>query len=314
MADASPSLVERVLSGDRRAIARALSVVEVGGGESEALIDALYAHTGTAWRLGVTGPPGAGKSTLTDRLVSMVREGGETVAVVAVDPSSPFTGGALLGDRIRMADRLDDDGVFVRSLAARGAKGGLARATEAACDVFDAAGFDVVIVETVGVGQGEVDVAEAADTVLVVLVPESGDAIQALKAGLMEIADVFCVNKADHPNAGRLVRDLRQTLSLRPAADWEIPVLKTDARSGDGVNVLMDALSRHNDHVRENWKQIRQERLHRRIRSAVEESWREEFWSTKRREALLREIERVDAKAASPYAIAKQIRRDPRTT
>lgn len=309
MVDASPILSERVFSGDRRAVARALSVVEAGGEESEALIDDLYAHTGTAWRLGITGPPGAGKSTLTDRLVATLRERGESVAVVAVDPSSPFTGGALLGDRIRMADRLNDDGVFVRSLAARGAKGGLARAAEAACDVFDAGGFEVVILETVGVGQGEVDVAEAADTVLVVLVPESGDAIQALKAGLMEIADIFCVNKADHPNVGRLVRDLRQTLSLRASTEWEIPVRKTIARSGKGVDELFEELARHRKYIEANREKIRKRRLHRRIREAVEWSWRAEFWSPERREALSREIERIDPKETSPYKIAERLRR-----
>ena len=190
-----------VLAGRRRAVARALTAVENGLPGADDLVDALYPHTGRAWRLGVTGPPGAGKSTLVDRLVGAFRQRGETVAVVAVDPSSPFTGGALLGDRVRMDRHADDDGVFVRSLAARGALGGLSEAAEAACDVFDAAGFGVVVVETVGVGQGEIDVAEACDTTLVVLVPESGDAVQAMKAGLMEVADVFAVNKADKPEA-----------------------------------------------------------------------------------------------------------------
>ena len=193
MPDAS-ALAPDVLAGRRRAVARALTAVENGLPGADALVDALYPHTGRAWRLGVTGPPGAGKSTLVDRLVGALRQRGETVAVVAVDPSSPFTGGALLGDRVRMDRHADDDGVFVRSLAARGALGGLSEAAEAACDVFDAAGFGVVVVETVGVGQGEIDVAEACDTTLVVLVPESGDAVQAMKAGLMEVADVFAAS------------------------------------------------------------------------------------------------------------------------
>src|SRR5690606_6304465 len=191
--------------------------------------------------------------------------------------------GALLGDRVRLSERLGDDGVFYRSLAARGAGGGLSEATEAACDVLDAAGFDVVIVETVGVGQGELDVAEAADTVAVVLVPESGDAIQAMKAGLMEIADVFCVNKADHPDANAIVGALRSMLRLRTppgADDWTPPVVKTVATEAEGIEAFVEAMQRHRDWLAEagRWQRKREERLRRRVRRLVQDAWRERFW------------------------------------
>ena len=299
----SPDLVPDVLAGRRRAVARALTAVENGDAP---LADALYPHTGRAWRLGVTGPPGAGKSTLTDRLVGALRARGETVAVVAVDPSSPFTGGALLGDRVRLADRADDNGVFVRSLAARGALGGLAVAAEAAVDVFDAAGYDVVILETVGVGQGELDVAETADTTLVVLVPESGDAVQAMKAGLMEVASAFCVNKADHPDAGLLVRALRQMLHLRPAAadGWTVPVTKTSALTGDGIADLLATLDAHRAHLAPRWDALRAERLRRRVRRLVEAGWAERFWTARRRAELSAALDALGPESRTPHRIA----------
>lgn len=306
------ALAEAVLAGNRRAVARAITRVENAMPGAEALVDALYPHTGHAWRIGLTGPPGAGKSTLTDRLIGHFREAGQTVGVVAVDPSSPFTGGALLGDRVRLSERLGDAGTFYRSLASRGAGGGLSEATEAACDILDAAGFDVVLIETVGVGQGELDVAEAADTVAVVLVPESGDAIQAMKAGLMEIADVFCVNKADNPDANALVGAIRSTLRLRqPQREeaWTPPVVITVATEAEGLDALTAALAEHRAWLEAGgrWQAKREARLRRRVRRLVQAAWRRRFWTPERLGALEAAVRTLDGAERAPHALAARI-------
>ncbi|HSJ27520.1 MAG TPA: methylmalonyl Co-A mutase-associated GTPase MeaB [Acidimicrobiia bacterium] len=243
----SSQLAERVLAGDRRALARAISVVE--DSEDTELLSLLHPHGGGARIVGITGAPGSGKSTLTDRLIAEARTAEHSVAVLAVDPSSPFTGGAVLGDRIRMQDHVADPGVYIRSMSTRGALGGVSNATEAATVVLDAAGFDVVFVETVGVGQSEVDVMRLVETTVVVVAPGFGDGVQAAKAGVLEIGDVFVVNKSDLPGADSVVRDLTQMLELGMGGSWDPPIVSTSALEERGIDRLWMALESHREHL-----------------------------------------------------------------
>jgi LAO/AO transport system kinase len=234
---------KRILDGDLRAMARAATVIESRRPEACELLSSLFRHTGKASILGITGPPGAGKSTLVDQLIRVLRNEGKSVAVVAVDPTSPFSGGAILGDRIRMESHHADAGVFIRSMATRGNLGGLAPATMDMTLLLDAAGWDVVLIETVGVGQDEVEIARLADATAVILVPGMGDDVQALKAGILEIGDVFIINKSDLPGADRLARELQGALSLAVRADhWTPPIVRSVASSGEGIGAALDAL------------------------------------------------------------------------
>ena len=238
-------LAERLLEGDKRALARAISLVENNDPEGWALVREVYPRTGRASVVGFTGPPGVGKSTLIGRLVEHARGQDRQVAVLSIDPSSPFTKGALLGDRIRLSDHFLDPGVYIRSMASRGSLGGLSEATLQAALLMDASGKDDVILETVGVGQAEVDIIDHADTVVLVLMPGSGDSIQALKAGVMEIPDVIAVNKADHPLTDTMVREIRGVLSLGPQQGWRVPIVKTEASRGEGVEELAAKIAEH---------------------------------------------------------------------
>ena len=242
-------LTDRLLDGDKRALAKAISLIENGEPGGAELVAEVYPRTGSARIVGFTGPPGVGKSTLIGALVRALREQGRRVGVLSIDPSSPFTRGALLGDRIRLAEHFLDDGVFIRSMASRGALGGLAEAALQAALVMDAAGIEDVLLETVGVGQAEIDVVDHADTVVLALMPGSGDSIQALKAGVMEIPDVIVINKAEHPLTDTMVREVRTALSLGPAGDWKVPIIKTVASKGEGIDELLDAMSKHREHV-----------------------------------------------------------------
>ena len=256
-------LIDRMLGGDRVALARLMTLVENRAPGLPALMSRLHPHTGGAHVIGVTGPPGAGKSTLTDRITARLRAAGHRVGIVAVDPTSPFSGGAVLGDRIRMQAHFLDPGVFIRSLASRGSHGGVARATRDVIRLLDAFGMDRILVETVGVGQTELDVMRLADTTVVVLVPEAGDAVQVMKAGLLEIADVFLVNKADRDGAERMRSELAQMLHLRPAAAWSIPVLLTQAATDGGTAAVLDALEQHRAFLAADPERARRERRRR---------------------------------------------------
>jgi LAO/AO transport system kinase len=254
-----PTLASRLLGGDRRALARAISLVEDDRPEGWELVREVYPHTGAAEVVGFTGPPGVGKSTLIGALTKARREAGRTVGVLSIDPSSPFTQGALLGDRIRLTEHFLDQGVFIRSMANRGALGGLSEAALQAALLLDAAGRQDVFVETVGVGQAEIDIIDHADTIVLVLMPGSGDSIQALKAGVMEIPDVIVINKADHPLTDTMVREIRGVLSLanldrspeEVRARWRVPIIRTEANRGKGVEELVQSLDEHRKHILE---------------------------------------------------------------
>lgn len=297
-------LVEGVLEGEPRAIARAISMVEDGAAGLEDLSAGLFPHTGRARTIGLTGSPGVGKSTLAGELVRAARERGLSVAVLAIDPTSPFTGGALLGDRLRMQAHATDPGVFIRSMATRGHLGGMALAAPEAVRILDAAGRDLVIVETVGVGQAEVDVAAATDTTLVVVAPGWGDHVQVAKAGILEIADVFVVNKADREGVESAVRDLRQMIHMGPPAGWTPPVVRTAAATGQGTEGLWDAIEEHRAHLEETGalEAGRRSRLVREVESLTAERLRGEI-----RRLLAEDRELADALAArrvDPYRAA----------
>jgi LAO/AO transport system kinase len=247
--DDQTTLAQRLLNGDKRALARAISLVENDDPEGWELVREVYPHTGRAAIIGFTGPPGVGKSTLLGAITKLERERERTIAVLSIDPSSPFTHGALLGDRIRLADHFLDPGVFIRSMANRGALGGLSEAALQTALLMDASGRDIVLLETVGVGQAEVDIIDHADTVVLVLMPGSGDSIQALKAGVMEIPDVIVVNKADHPLTDTMVREIKSVLALGPREGWQVPIVRTEAARGEGVDELIEKLGEHRAHI-----------------------------------------------------------------
>jgi GTPase len=245
----SATLAERVLAGEGRALARAISLVENRDPEGDRLVAELFPRTGRARIVGITGPPGVGKSTLIGAITAELRRRERTIGVLSIDPSSPFTQGAVLGDRIRLSDHFLDPGVFIRSMATRGSLGGLAEAALQAALLMDASGKDDVLLETVGVGQGEIDVVDHADTIVLALQPGSGDSIQALKAGVMEIPDLIVVNKADHPLADTMVREVRSVLAIGPDRSWKVPVVRTEATKGEGIDAVIEGIDEHRAHI-----------------------------------------------------------------
>jgi LAO/AO transport system kinase len=327
-------LLTDLTAGRPAALARAITMVENGRPGFEQLLASVHQRLGRAHRIGITGPPGAGKSTLTEALVRAYRSAEHRVAVVAVDPTSPFSGGALLGDRIRMESVALDDGVFIRSMATRGSLGGMAVTTREVCDILDAAGFDRVIIETVGVGQSEMDVSRAADSTVLVLVPESGDGIQTLKSGIMEVADLFVVNKADRPGADKLVREIEISLGIRrghafrhvpahhgaragrraatepEAQGWKEPVIQTVASRDEGTSALLDGLERHYEWLSSSGTlaERRRRRMMERSREVFERSLRRWIWNHTDAEARLSaRLEEEMAGRISPYEVAAEV-------
>jgi len=299
-------LAADVLERKPRALGRAISMLENDAEGRKELVHRLYRETGRARIVGVTGPPGAGKSTLVDRLARLARERGDTVGILAVDPTSPFSGGAILGDRVRMQAHYTDPHVFIRSMATRGAMGGLARATHDAIDVLDAAAFDWILVETVGVGQDEVDVVRTVDTVILVTLPGLGDDIQAIKAGILEIADLFVINKADREGTQRTWRDLKMMLGLADVEGWEPPILRTVASRGEGVQEVMDAILRHIRWLSESGELERRRRAH--LRQRVEAILQRRVLADAQRVADLGQVVEAAYKARrDPYQVAEHL-------
>jgi len=303
------ALVDGALAGERASVARLISMVEKGGDAAHAAIARLYPHTGSAYTVGITGAPGAGKSKLTDKLISRIRKDDVEVGVLAIDPSSPFSGGAILGDRVRMQDHATDPGVFIRSMATRGHLGGLSLATPQAVRVLDAAGKPWVLIETVGVGQVEIDVAGAADTTMVVVNPGWGDAVQAAKAGLLEIADLFVVNKADRDGAAETIRDLEFMLDLSLDSDWRPPIVKTVASRGEGFDELWEAINSHRSFLESDGRlnARRRKRTREELRSIVVERLYERAGRVCAGPGFDELAARVEAREVDPYSAAESL-------
>lgn len=307
-------LIDNILKSNKHSVARGISLVENESDHSAELLKSLYKNTGKAFLIGVTGPPGSGKSTITNCLTKIFLQNKFKVGIIAVDPSSPFTGGALLGDRIRMQEIGTDKDVFIRSMATRGSLGGLSKKAKEACEILDASGKDFIIIETVGVGQSELDIAQTADTTIVVLVPESGDAVQTMKAGLMEIGDIFVINKSDREGADVLSLALKTMLHLKmkESDDWEVKVIKTVGTQNMGIEDLYREILRHKEYLESNGKLVdkRKENLIKQVNELVNSKLEKRFWSEERKKYLNNKIDEIIKRGSNPYDFAEELFRD----
>jgi LAO/AO transport system kinase len=304
-------LINKIIAFDKLSVSRAISVVEDELTGREQILKRIFEHTGKAYRIGITGPPGAGKSTVTNALVKLLNDKELKIGVIAVDPTSPFTGGALLGDRIRMQEVGILKNVFIRSMATRGSLGGLSKNVTEACDILDAAGMDFIFIETVGVGQSELDIAQTADTTIVVLVPESGDSVQAMKAGLMEIANIFVLNKSDRDGAELITSTIKNITHLKPAAEdgWRVNVMNTTAKRYKGISELLAEIIRHKDHLTRTGflEKKRKKNLEKHIFELVKNKLEVNFWNNENIKSLDLNIEKIFARLLNPYDFVEEI-------
>ncbi len=307
----SSDLIQSIRAQSKISISKAISLVENETAKGNELLSDLYQYTGNAYRLGVTGPPGSGKSSLTDQLISLYRKNGKKVAIIAIDPTSPFSGGSVLGDRIRMVKHFSDKGVYIRSMASRGGQGGLAKCAEEVGDIFDAASYDIIIYETVGVGQIELDVINATDTVIVVLVPESGDEIQMIKAGLMEIGDIFAINKSDRPGSNKLDISLKNLLSTISVSQdsWQPPIVQTIATEGKNIDELIKKINSHLEFINKfgNYDKNIDQRYLRRLKSYINKDFEEKFWDEYKLSLLDNEMRKNQRKRMSPFVFSEEL-------